>query len=116
MAKAPQKSSSGAPQDRKLTTFNYIDRPEVTETFADSVNAAYFDGQTLRLEFGVTRVNNLKPNEPLTGRRYPACRLVLSPVAATDLINRLQQIATALTRAGVLKQTEPPGAAEKSKS
>jgi len=33
---------------------------------------------------------------PISGRRYPACRLALSPAAAIDLINRMQQVATAL--------------------
>ena len=51
----------------------------------------------LVLEFGVTRFDDVKPNAPITGRRYPACRLVLPRVAAVDLINRMQQVAPALT-------------------
>ena len=39
----------------------------------------------------------------MTGRRMPACRLVLPPAAAVELINRMQQIAAALTQAGVLR-------------
>ena len=68
-----------------------------------SVTGLTFDGQTLRIEFGVTRIDEVKANTPITGRRYPACRLVLSPAAAVDLINRMQQIATALTQAGLIK-------------
>jgi hypothetical protein len=34
--------------------------------------------------------------------------LVLSPSAALDLINRVQQIATAMTQAGTLKTTPNP--------
>jgi len=45
----------------------------------------------------VTRFDEIKPNAPISGRRYPACRLALSPAAAIDLINRMQQVATALT-------------------
>ena len=81
------------------------------ETFADSITGLIFDGQTLRIEFGVTRFDDMKPNAPITGRRYPACRLVLPPAAAVDLINRMQQIAAALTQAGVVKAAPPPGAA-----
>ena len=55
------------------------------------------------MEFAVTRFDEIKPNTPITGRRYPACRLVLSPAAAVDLINRMQQVATALTQAGAAK-------------
>ena len=64
-----------------------------------------FDGQTLRIELGVTRFDDIKPNAPITGRRYPAARLALSPAAAVDLINRMQQIAAALTQAGIVKPT-----------
>jgi hypothetical protein len=38
-----------------------------------------FDGQTLRIEFSVTRVAEVKPDGPISGRRYPASRIVLSP-------------------------------------
>jgi hypothetical protein len=95
-----------APQsERQAATIRYIDRPDVAETFADSVTGLLFDGQTLRIEFGVTRLDEVKPNSPISGRRYPACRVALSPAAAADLINRMQQIAAALTQAGVMKST-----------
>ena len=88
-------------------TFRYIDRPELAETFADSINSLLFDGQSLRIEFGVSRVDEMKPNVPATGRRYPACRLVLTPMAAIELINRMQQVGSALTQAGLVKQVQP---------
>jgi hypothetical protein len=96
---------------RPAATIRYLDRADMEETFADSITGLIFDGQTLRIEFGVTRFDDVKPNAPITGRRYPACRLVLPPAAAVDLINRMQQIANALTQAGVVKATPRPGAA-----
>jgi hypothetical protein len=39
--------------------------------------------------------------------------LVLPPVAAVDLINRMQQIAAALTQAGVVKAAQRPAAPPK---
>jgi hypothetical protein len=78
----------------------------MAETFADSITSLTFDGQTLRIEFGVTRLDNVQANTPISGRRYPACRLVLPPTAAVDLINRMQQIAAALRQAGVVKPTQ----------
>ena len=42
-----------------------------------------------------------------TGKRYPACRLVLSASAAVDLMNKMQQITAGLIKAGVLKQDAP---------
>jgi hypothetical protein len=96
-------AATGAPE-RPAASIRYLDRADMVETFADSITGLMFDGQTLRIEFGVTRFDDVKPNTPITGRRYPACRLVLPPAAAVDLINRMQQIAAALTQAGVVKQ------------
>jgi hypothetical protein len=101
-APAPAAPAAGA-AERSPATVRYVDRADMVETFADSITGLMFDGQTLRIEFGVTRFDEIKPNAPISGRRYPACRLVLPPAAAVDLINRMQQIATALTQAGVVK-------------
>lgn len=84
--------------ERGSATIRYIDRANMNETFADSITGLIFDGQMLRIELGVTRFDEMKPDAPISGRRYPACRLVLPPAAAVDLINRMQQIAAALTR------------------
>ena len=87
----------------QTATIRYIDQPDMAEVFADSINHVYFDGQSLRLEFGITRLDEVKPNTPVTGRRYPAQRMVLTPVAAVELINRMQQVGAALAQAGLLK-------------
>lgn len=100
-----------AASERTAAAIRYLDRADMEGTFADSITGLIFDGQTLRIEFGVTRFDEVKPNTPITGRRYPACRLVLPPAAAVDLINRMQQIATALTQAGLVKAAPRPGAA-----
>jgi hypothetical protein len=112
--KAPAKVSAGA-AERQPASIRYLDRADMGETFADSITGLIFDGQTLRIEFGVTRFDDVKPNAPISGRRYPACRLVLPPAAAVDLINRMQQIAAALTQAGVVKAA-PPRTAEAPKA
>jgi hypothetical protein len=88
---------------KQTATIRYIDQPDCRETFADSVQSVLFDGQTMRIEFGITRMDELKQGAPVTGRRYPACRLVLSTAAALDLINKMQQTATALQQAGIVK-------------
>jgi hypothetical protein len=110
----PENDMTDDPSKRPTTqagaTVRYVDRPECTETFVDSIVSSVFDGQTLRLEFGVTRLDEVKQNSPITGRRYPACRLALSPGAAIELINRMQQIAAALTQAGILKPADKPAA------
>jgi hypothetical protein len=106
MSPEPTASKAAAPaaqSERQPASIRYLDRADMEETFADSITGLIFDGQTLRIEFGVTRFDDVKPNSPISGRRYPACRLVLPPAAAVDLINRMQQIAAALTQAGVVK-------------
>jgi hypothetical protein len=92
----------------QVATFRYVDRPDCIEAFADSINSLNYDGQSLRIEFGVTRLDEIKPNSPMTGRRYPISRLVLSPAAAIDLINKMQQVATALVQAGLVKPSSTP--------
>ncbi len=98
-------SAAAAGGQRSGATIRHFDRPDVVETFADAVTSVIFDGQSLRIEFGVTRLDEVKPNAPITGRRYTACRLVLPPAAAVDLVNRMQQIGAALTQAGMARQT-----------
>ena len=108
--KAAAPGAAGKPADTQTATIRYIDRPDCTETFADSINGVYFDGQSLRIEFGITRLDDVKPNTPVTGRRHPAQRMVLTPMAAVELINRMQQVGVALAQAGVLKATPPKAA------
>ena len=92
--------------ERQAANIRYVDRPDCQETFADSISGLSFDGQTLRIEFAITRLDDVKTGASITGRRFPACRLVLPPAAAVDLINKMQQIAAALAQAGILKQTQ----------
>jgi hypothetical protein len=98
-------AAPAAAPERQQAAIRYLDNADMAETFADSITGLIFDGQTLRIEFGVTRFDEVKPNTPITGRRYPACRLVLPPAAAVELINRMQQIAAALAQAGVVRTT-----------
>jgi hypothetical protein len=107
----PASSTAAGQTERKSATIQYLDRADMEETFADSINRLFFDGQTLRIEFGVTRFDDVKAGAPITGRRYPACRLVLPPAAAVDLINRMQRIGAALTKSGVVKAAPQPSEA-----
>jgi hypothetical protein len=107
---AAQAAPAAGAADRQPAQIRYLDNADMAETFADSITGLIFDGQTLRIEFGVTRFDEVRPNTQVTGRRYPACRLVLPPAAAVELINRMQQIAAALTQAGVVRANPRPGA------
>lgn len=102
----PTAAPGAAPAaSRPPATIRYVDRPDLAETFADAISGLIFDGQSLRIEFAVTRLDEVKQNGPIAGRRFPACRLVLTPAAAVDLINRMQQVGAALAQAGLTKAT-----------
>jgi hypothetical protein len=64
----PAPARAAVPGERQTATIRYINHADMKETFADSVTGLVFDGQTLRLEFGVTRIDEIKTNTP--GRRY----------------------------------------------
>jgi hypothetical protein len=85
----------------------HVDLPDLPETFADSIHTMVWDGQTLRIEFCVTRYPEA-PSDTAEARRYPACRLVLTAPVAVDLFNRVQQTMKALTQSGAVAQQKPP--------
>jgi len=96
----------GGPPRVSRAALRYVDRPDCNETFADSISRLSFDGQTLRIEFAVSRVDETSPESRVTGRLYPACRLVLTPGAAADLMQKLQQVTAALAQARRQKQAQ----------
>jgi len=60
-------SSPASSPERSSATIRYIDRADMNETFADSITGLIFDCQMLRIELGVTRFDEMKPNAPITG-------------------------------------------------
>lgn len=85
----------------------YVDLPSVLETFADSFQSIVFDGQSARIEFCVTRMGEIAPPKPPKAKRYPVCRLVLTPESALQLFNQLQGIISAMQQQGLIKKVEP---------
>jgi hypothetical protein len=94
-----------------------IDRPEVPETFVDSLGLITVDGPIARIELCVTRMDAPKPPKPPTARRYPVCRLALTPEAIITLSNQLNNIMSHLEKAGLVikKEGKPPEAKEDTK-
>jgi len=84
----------------------YLDRPEVVETYADQVRLIHFDGQTVRIEFTVTRPTLAGPNQAAIEVR-PSARLVLTPLAAVTLQEQLTRLVAALEDGGVIKRVTP---------
>lgn len=84
-----------------------VDLPHVSETFADSITKIGFDGQAWRLEFCVTRMDEPKP-PIMPGKRYPACRLVLTINAGLELFNKLKGIIDIMEKQGAIKNIPAP--------
>jgi len=84
----------------------YVDRPEVNETFADSVGKVFFDGTVAQIELLVSRWDETKPPAAPTGRAVTACRLVLSANGLIDLIDRMDQLRSALESDGLLRRRD----------
>jgi len=75
--------------ERPALTIRRADLPELAETFADSIDLTFFDGQTVRINFGVTRFDLAQQPGSVNAQRLPACRLVLTPDAAVELMNQI---------------------------
>jgi len=72
-AASPATSTATGQREGQSTTIRYVDRADMAETFADSINGLVFDGQTLRIEFGVTRLDDVKANAPRTILHAGSC-------------------------------------------
>ena len=46
------------PTEQQGLTIQRVDLPELSETFANWIKSVVFDGQTLRINCGVTDMNN----------------------------------------------------------
>lgn len=88
----------------------FVDRPELAETFGDSIKAVWFDGNTWRIEVTVTRIETPAPPQPMSSKQLPSCRLVLSAGAGLDLLNKLTEVAASLEQQGILKRNQAPSA------
>lgn len=105
----PTPPTAGRPAGAAL---QYVDRPEISEAFADSIQSFTFDGAVLRIEFTVSRYEAPKLGGDPTGTRTTSCRLVLPPSGIGDLMNKMENLKAALIAAGALTPggapTKPP--------
>src|SRR5438067_11498503 len=103
------KSPANGPPEPK-----YIDRPEISEVFADRLEHLSFDGVTVRMEFTIVRTEPMhappgKPAGPVKRWSYTACRVILSPLGAAEMLNKMQELQAVLIQHGVVtpKPAEP---------
>ena len=93
---------------QKEKLFQYTDRLEITETFANSVSKCFFSEGVANIELCVTRFDRPDPPNPPTGKKYPACRLVLTPQAVIQLFQGLTGIMQAMEKEGIIKANPKP--------
>ena len=86
----------------------YVNRPEISETFADHLESTHFGDGLVRLTLSSTRWPQAKQNEPIMGERATTMRLVLPAKTAVDLVNSLNQLMGALLKEGMIKQQGSP--------
>jgi hypothetical protein len=94
----------------------YIDRPEISEVFADRLEHLFFDGATVRMEFTVTRTDQapISAGQPKGDARqwaYTASRIVLSARGAAEMLNMMQELHGLMLKQGYLQPQPQPGAA-----
>ena len=98
-------SSKTSSEEAKTPKLQYQDIPELKDAFADSIGKWSFDGNTLRIEFTVARMDRPDNGTGRPVRRsFPACRLVLTANGAVEPLNRCQLLTLALERRGIVKQ------------
>ena len=86
---------------------DFVDRPELAETFIDSIRNVTFDGATVRAELCVTRFEEAASPAVAKAKQYPASRLVLRPDAAVDLFVRLQRLIALMEQRGIVRREQP---------
>ena len=90
----------------------YTDRLSVTETFVNSMGKCFFSEGVANIELCVTRLDKPEPPKPPTGKKYPACRLVLTPQVVIQLFQGLNAIMGAMQKEGIIKTHPKPNPKE----
>ena len=104
---SPKQQEHRMSEQAQQPKLEFVDRPELVETFVDSVRGVMFDGSVLRVELCVTRLANPGTAGGQASMTWqPACRLVLTASGAVELFNQLQQVMGALAQQGVVKRNE----------
>ncbi|HEX9140556.1 MAG TPA: hypothetical protein VF848_12255 [Steroidobacteraceae bacterium] len=88
------------------TQVPYVDLPDLAERYVDQVRLTHFDGQTVRVEFAVSRPHVVQANRSESAL-YPVARLVMSPFCALALQEQLSQLLRVMEQSGVIKRVSP---------
>ncbi len=102
-------------QNLKVENPRVIDDPTVREVYANKIVSAQFDGGTVMITLGATRItpNRIDERPDVAGVKpavHISARLALSPPAAMELINNLNGLLAAVQAAALRASagTAPP--------
>jgi hypothetical protein len=96
----------GKPIGRDPEELKYVERPDVGETYVDSLQSVMYDGNSLRMEFVVHRFGSPLPNGKANNRKLTAARLVIPLGGAINLTAQLNAIMGALEQQGAIGQVQ----------
>jgi hypothetical protein len=86
----------------------YVDRPEISETFVDSLLRIDVNAGVLRCEFVVNRYGQPKGHKLEPAWSFTACRLALPVSALVDLVDKLETLLKVLEQRGVVQRSQEP--------
>jgi hypothetical protein len=86
----------------------YVDRPDVSETFVDSLEKCLFDGSAVRLEFVVNRIAQAQPGKQPEAVKMTASRLVTTLPGLVSLASHVNGMINALKAQGVIQEGQAP--------
>ena len=76
------------------SNFQYVDRPDLTVAYANSVGLITTEDGVVQLEFLMSRYP--------PGRHYPVARLAMPMVTVVELYNKLRQLMDTSEKKGVV--------------
>jgi len=101
MTTQPLQSLTPQPQ------LTYVDRPEISETYADSLWRVTFNSMHLRMEFAVSRLDEPRQGQPVEGKAVTSCRVIMPLSGMIDMVGKLQTIMVQLQEARAIRQVNP---------
>ena len=94
----------------------YVDRPDLSETFADHLEQTYFGDGVVKITMSAARWPEPKSGVPIMGERVTALRLAIPAKAAIALYNSLAQFIGVLEKQGLVTQQAPTNPGTKNQS
>jgi hypothetical protein len=90
-------------------SIDFVDRPDLTWSFADSVTSVSVEGKAVcKVELCAVRWVQPQPGVNASGKQYPVCRLAMSVNTMIELHKRLTHVLKQLESEGVVNRAELP--------